>query len=340
MQNEELKPCPFCGGKNLRFRLSDIEGWIAHVECTDCDDMLGPMSEWKHGDKEDAEKDAAAVWNRRPCLEAALSAAEPVGKVKVHYAYCCPGSTKYCDCVNKNHGSAWIGANEVGDDYIPASPPALPTAEPVSSRNDEAGYVEFLNEDVPYVVRDIQGAVAILIDLETRNVIGYRVYDPDSVFAPQPAPSVAVKALEWKRNGWVEAFSQPDGLGVWYSISPRKPVHGPGEAPFSCRVIWGVPNQTEGRYLGEDFQSVEEAKAAAQADYEARIRSALSAQVQDVAGTGAIAALKEAEPYVEICHSLMTQKETRANVWRVLKQVRAAIAAAPAKQEGGDDQKS
>jgi cell division septum initiation protein DivIVA len=62
-----------------------------------------------------------------------------------------------------------------------------------------------------------------------------------------------------------------------------------------------------------------------------------AAQVQDVAETEAIAALKEAEPYVEICHSLMTQKETRANVWRVLKQVRAVIAAAPAKQEGGHD---
>jgi Lar family restriction alleviation protein len=61
----ELKPCPFCGGNNLRFRLSDIEGWIAHVECTDCDDMLGPMSEYKHDDKEDAEKDASEVWNRR-----------------------------------------------------------------------------------------------------------------------------------------------------------------------------------------------------------------------------------------------------------------------------------
>ncbi len=81
MQNE-LKPCPFCGGNNLRFRLSDIEGWIAHVECTDCDDMLGPMSEWKHDEKEDAEKDAAAVWNKRPAIEAALSAAEPSVVVK------------------------------------------------------------------------------------------------------------------------------------------------------------------------------------------------------------------------------------------------------------------
>ncbi len=64
------------------------------------------------------------------------------------------------------------------------------------------------------------------------------------------------------------------------------------------------------------------------------LRAALSAREQDVAETEALAALKEAEPYVEICHSLLTQKETRANAWRVLKQVRAAIAAAPAKQEG------
>jgi Lar family restriction alleviation protein len=61
----ELKPCPFCGSKELRFRLSDIEGWIAHVECMRCDDMLGPMSQYKYDDKADAEKDAADVWNRR-----------------------------------------------------------------------------------------------------------------------------------------------------------------------------------------------------------------------------------------------------------------------------------
>lgn len=67
-QTLELKPCPFCGGNNLRFNLSDIEGWIAHVECTDCDDMLGPMSEYKYDDKADAEEDAAKVWNRRPAL--------------------------------------------------------------------------------------------------------------------------------------------------------------------------------------------------------------------------------------------------------------------------------
>ncbi|MCZ7974421.1 hypothetical protein O9X80_07950 [Agrobacterium salinitolerans] len=91
---------------------------------------------------------------------------------------------------------------------------ALSAAEPVSSRNDEAGYVEFLNEDVPYIVRDIQGAVAILTDLETRNVIGYRVYDPDGVYANRmfhAAPSVAVKALQmadetFRDLGWHDKY--------------------------------------------------------------------------------------------------------------------------------------
>jgi hypothetical protein len=48
---------------------------------------------------------------------------------------------------------------------------------PVEIRNNEAGFVEFVNADVPFIVREIDGPVAILLDMETRNVIGYRVYD-------------------------------------------------------------------------------------------------------------------------------------------------------------------
>lgn len=36
-------------------------------------------------------------------------------------------------------------------------------------------------------------------------------------------------------------------------------------------------------------------------------------------------ALSKAEPYVEICHSLMTGTEPRKSVWTVLKLVRAAL---------------
>lgn len=93
-------------------------------------------------------------------------------------------------------------------------------AEPVTGRNDEAGYVEFLNEDVPYIVRDIEGRCAILVDLHTRKYIGYRVYDLDSDFGSyaanaepvKTAPAVAVKALvtEEMVAKAVEAMSSRD----------------------------------------------------------------------------------------------------------------------------------
>ena len=136
-------------------------------------------------------------------------------------------------------------------------------AEPVNSRNDEAGYVEFLNEDVPYVVRDIDGRCAILTDLETRKYIGYRVYEPEPV---EPAPAGAVKALEWTRNNsrFIDACC-PVGH---YEIQL-------GGSAYSFSL--------NDRYTRQTWPSLSEAKAAAQADYEARIRSVLSAQVQDVA---------------------------------------------------------
>ncbi|MBA8799206.1 hypothetical protein FHW77_002925 [Agrobacterium sp. RC10-4-1] len=132
---------------------------------------------------------------------------------------------------------------------------ALSAAEPVSSRNDEAGYVEFLNQDVPYVVRDIQGAVAILMGLETRNVIGYRVYDPDSVFAP-PAPSVAVKEGQMINNMLLSQVLQ--------------------NAFFAGRGTSGtVSREDMAAWQDYDPYRLEAFK---------RIRSAISAQVQDVAG--------------------------------------------------------
>lgn len=167
-----------------------------------------------------------------------------------------------------------------------------------------------------------KGSVLMSLDGEWINV-------DTPLYAAPTTPSVAVKALEWEApttgpdeyalvaNAKIMEFRYEvrrcDGMKSTFTVTRSCDIQ-----PFAWR------------------DTIEGAKAAAQADYEARIRSALSAQVQDVAGTEAIAALKEAEPYVEICHSLMTQKETRANVWRVLKQVRAAIAAAPAKQEGGE----
>ncbi len=129
---------------------------------------------------------------------------------------------------------------------------------------------------------------------------------------------IKIKKMEW-------ATEEPN----WYSASAHEFPYG-----YEVRVTdSGNVRVRFGHKSWCSFQgSVDEAKAAAQADYEARIRAALSAQVQDVAE--AVVALKEAEPYVELCHSLIAQKDNRKNVWRVLKKVRAAIAAAPAAKQG------
>ena len=89
--------------------------------------------------------------------------------------------------------------------------------------------------------------------------------DLDKLYPPQTAPSVAVKPLLWKG---------PDSMGEYHSLDG----------------LWGYiirAGHKDGFWLtevGDYFPSPDEAKAAAQADYEARILSALSAQVQDVAG--------------------------------------------------------
>lgn len=152
-------------------------------------------------------------------------------------------------------------------------------AEPVTGRNDEAGYVEFLNEDVPYVVRDIEGRCAILVDLHTRKYIGYRVYDPDSDFGShaanaepvKTAPAVAVKALEWR--------DEP--------VPPSGETLAPSVVGLYC-----IPHSGDRFYLRfrdaitlGDYSTLDKAKSAAQSHYEARILSALSAQVQGVEET-------------------------------------------------------
>lgn len=98
-------------------------------------------------------------------------------------------------------------------------------------------------------------------------------------------PSVAAKALEWEAHGegWrgcgsiiYDVYPVAEGEGWWAALSMA------GYLPFRERC-----------------KSPEEAKAAAQSDYEARIRSALSAHVQDVAAIAqlnAIVAAWEALP--------------------------------------------
>lgn len=62
--------CPFCGGRNLEVNYSYIDGWIARVDCKDCDDIRGPSSKFKYQNKESAEQDPLEQWSRRVKMNA------------------------------------------------------------------------------------------------------------------------------------------------------------------------------------------------------------------------------------------------------------------------------
>lgn len=80
-----------------------------------------------------------------------------------------------------------------------------------------------------------------------------------STAEPHPAPSVAVKALQW-RNG-IRGIVQSDTLGGIYQIRD-----------YNGTVWLDMPEAT---HMRDPYGSVDHAKAAAQSDYETRIRSAL-----------------------------------------------------------------
>ncbi|MDH1268596.1 hypothetical protein N5C81_13295 [Rhizobium pusense] len=89
----------------------------------------------------------------------------------------------------------------------------------------------------------------------------------------QPAPSVAVKALEWNDDPCPAAKCAFGHYVINENYSLVELFVGYGRAS-----ITGL-----GRIQLDHGATADDLKAAAQADYEARIRSALSAQVQDVA---------------------------------------------------------
>ncbi|MDH2091075.1 hypothetical protein N5K21_20290 [Rhizobium pusense] len=133
-----------------------------------------------------------------------------------------------------------------------------------------------------------------------------------SAAEPQPAPSVAMKALEWKEG--------PDGSYMEVSESILGTYRVWEINGMSCVSLEGGP----GRICGA---TIPDAKAAAQSDYEARILSALSAQVQDVAGWQLVP--KEAT------NAMMDAWGTdRVKSGSFFSAYRAMLAAAPAKQEG------
>lgn len=134
------------------------------------------------------------------------------------------------------------------------------------------------------------------------------------------APAVAVKALRW--NG-------PNSMGEYHSVG--------GLWGYIIRA--GNGNGFWLTEIGDYFPSVEEAKAAAQADYKARIRSALSAQVQDVAtpeGWQLVPKEPTASQLKDAAYSLMVKygPEFVASNLTASRIYAELVAAAPATKQG------
>lgn len=103
--------------------------------------------------------------------------------------------------------------------------------------------------------------------------------------AEQAEPArVKVKALEWEETEWNGGFKADSALG-YYEISM-----GFGSDAY----YWAVTNPL-GDDVGSDFEDPSYAKAAAQADYERRVLSALEpAEPAPAAHTGAVKGEPEA----------------------------------------------
>lgn len=111
---------------------------------------------------------------------------------------------------------------------------------------------------------EVHHAMALVArDQECVKII-YAALSTHNAEPVKTAPAVAVKELRWKG---------PDSCGEYYSLDG----------------LWGyiIRAESVGGFwlteIGRYFRSPKAAQAAAQADYEARILSALSAQVQNVA---------------------------------------------------------
>lgn len=143
----------------------------------------------------------------------------------------------------------------------------------------------------------------------------------------QPAPSVAVKALEWSEINEILEEAEAAPFGIFYHIEDDPD---------------GYALDLNDDDLGS-HSTLELAKAAAQSDYEARIRSALSAQAQDVAGWQLVPKepteemldayrVAETKKRFDIMSPYPTE-EPEAGGGTIGYGYRAMLAAAPAKQE-------
>lgn len=119
------------------------------VEADSLVEALEPFSDWLdtlslmigQSDMPDHYKDQLRSLRRD--ISEALSSTPPaaevaVGRKLIAYAHCCPGPVEFCDCVNKNHGTAWVHEGHES--------PALSSAPAPVAVDGREGVVEALQK--------------------------------------------------------------------------------------------------------------------------------------------------------------------------------------------------
>ncbi|QWW74122.1 hypothetical protein [Agrobacterium pusense] len=182
---------------------------------------------------------------------------------------------------------------------------ALSAAEPVQTTTDGHNRLQAVDNIKPVAwvyAADLEkgdgcfgnakGEVCMSRDGEWINV-------DTPLYAAPPAPSVAVKTLEWKgptpeTNGCHVAETI---FGTYSAVNEDGWYVTLDDHPWGQGFEWSAPDMR---------MTFDDAAKAAQADYEARIRSALSAQVQDESEI--IECLLSGKPFVfdpatNFCHA-------------------------------------
>lgn len=96
----------------------------------------------------------------------------------------------------------------------------------ITTRNELAGFTEFVSEDVPVVVRTMHAGVDLLLDLNDRErIVGYRVYDliggwERAAIAAAPTPPAPVG--DWQRAAMDETVRRITGMLEWGDVPLSK----------------------------------------------------------------------------------------------------------------------